>query len=139
MGGPVTPGMDRTLVIVVQGVMTKRRLPLLCPSNAGGGKGFHMKPCEEAPCAWWAEGACSASLDLEKDYEHRMLPLRTDRTMPPCKRTEQCRWHIEAVNRGHMACPPRRLGEVCEHQGGEWNTFDMMPADDEDAWGRLDS
>lgn len=33
-------------------------------------------------------------------------------------------WNITALREGHTACFPRRTGDVCEHQGGEFNAFD---------------
>jgi hypothetical protein len=51
----------------------------------------------------------------------------------PCALAERCRWHVDAVSRGLDHCVVRRLGEICEHQGGQWNTFDMAPPEEWDA------
>ena len=37
-------------------------------------------------------------------------------------------WHAMALREGHAACFPRRTGDVCEHQGGEFNAFDYAEA-----------
>jgi hypothetical protein len=43
-------------------------------------------------------------------------------------------WNLTAVARGDVGCVVRRLGMLCEHQGGEWNTFQMAEPDDP-VWG----
>lgn len=46
---------------------------------------------------------------------------------PPCPLADSCRWNIDAIAAGKPACGVRMLGLICEHQGGEWNTFEMAP------------
>lgn len=50
--------------------------------------------------------------------------------MPPCALEKTCTWNVDAIERGEPGCVVRRLGLLCEHQGGEWNTWDMMDASD---------
>lgn len=53
--------------------------------------------------------------------------------MPECPSAAQCRWNIDALKRGEPGCFVRRLGVLCEHQGGElavFNTFMGADVDD---------
>lgn len=107
-----------------------RHLPLVCPSNEGPKSlGLTSEPCTRAACTWWKDG-CTAGAQTTKDYARWFKG-----ELPACPIAEQCTWNVDAVKRGEPGCAPRRLGLLCEHQGGEWNTFDMADPDDEEAWG----
>lgn len=116
----------------------KRKLPLLCASNEGGDDengeplGFHTEPCTGKSCHWFQDGSCSAGTQLTDDYRRWFKP---DDQIPACPIADRCMWNVEALARGEPACGVRRLGLICEHQGGEWNTWEMMPASDVEAWG----
>ena len=111
---------------------------MLCASNEGGEDangnplGFHMEPCTGAKCSWWEQGGCTAGTNVSNDYRRWFKP---DSEVPPCPVAAQCMWNVQALKRGEPACGVRRLGLLCEHQGGIWNTFDMAPPDDVEAWG----
>lgn len=115
-----------------------KKLPLLCASNEGGYDeqdqplGFHTTPCTGKKCTWFEKGACSAGTKLSDEYRRWFKP---DSEIPPCPIAERCTWNVEAVARNEPACGVRRLGMICEHQGGEWNTWQMAEASDVEAWG----
>ena len=112
--------------------MSVRRLPLLCASVLSSyEKGLETYPCEGKSCVFWREGDCGAGLDMADEYRRWFKP---DSEIPPCPIADSCRWNQGALKRGEPACGVRRLGLLCEHQGGVWNTFDMAPPDDEEAW-----
>lgn len=116
-----------------------RRLPLVCPSNTEGVSHFYHQPCVQKGCIFWGATrlgkGCTAGQDTSDAYRHRFV----DKPLPPCPLSESCTWNVDAVRRGEPGCGPRRLGLICEHQpGGDeaiWNTFDIAPPDDDDAWG----
>jgi hypothetical protein len=104
-----------------------RRLPILqCPS-VGDHLRFYSEPCTRGACSNWREGQCTAVTETEEAYSVVM-----DQYPDPgeCPMASQCRWHVQAVENGQTKCLVRRLGELCEHQGGEWNTFAMAPAEE---------
>lgn len=99
---------------------------IFCPSSQKPGSFELVKePCTNVQCVWWKTG-CSASLEVQEQYSQFL-----DRDpMPNCPDQEDCRWHQDAVKRGDPGCTVRRLGMVCEHAGGEWNTFEIgLPED----------
>ena len=100
-----------------------RRLPITiqCPSVSESFELAH-EPCSGAACSWWENG-CSARRTVESEY------LQHETTLAPeCPLAPRCRWHLDALAGGQVGCVVRRLGMLCEHQGGEWNTFEMAPA-----------
>jgi hypothetical protein len=115
-----------------------RKLPLICASNEGGMDaqgnpiGFHTTPCEGKSCYWHQDGACSAGAAVTRDYGKWVKP---ETVLPSCPLADRCAWNVEAVKRGEPACGVRRLGMICEHQGGDWNTFQMADPNDAEAWG----
>lgn len=100
-----------------------------CPSVSRGAADFTHEPCSMAPCTYW-KGHCTARLEIREDAAK--LLAKPVKKIPPCAIADVCRWNVEAKRDGHMACEIRLLGMVCEHQGGEWNTFEMAPFDEWD-------
>ena len=99
-----------------------KRLPIMCPSNLGSwDDGLYAEPCTTRTCMWW-DGSCSAARQVEAD----LAPKRDRRRPPACALADRCRWHLDAVRRGLSTCVPRRLGLLCQHQGGTWNTFEFQ-------------
>jgi hypothetical protein len=96
----------------------KRRLPLVCPS-VGSVAEMISEPCTRAACDWWKNGRCSAHTSVVEEYAHYLdkIPLA-----PACPKASACTWHRSGP------CAVRRLGMLCEHEGGEWNTWQMAPA-----------
>jgi hypothetical protein len=90
-----------------------------CPSVSDGAARFTRAVCEEKACLWWQRG-CSAQEIERKRYS--IVPPQS--LAPPCPKAAACRWHSDAAKLG-LPCLPRQLGMLCEHVGGEWNTFDM--------------
>lgn len=121
---------------VQHGLVMARKLPVICPSNLGGDDGFtlYTTPCEGRSCIWWGRQStgqigCTAGEREAKPYKQWFTTIR-DANLPACPAAKHCRWNTDAVNRGEPGCAPRRLGLICEHQGGVWNTFDMADFDD---------
>jgi hypothetical protein len=83
-----------------------------CPSVQVPDVGFIHEPCTRARCTWWNE-RCTA-----KDT----VPIGRLRRRIKCALASRCRWALES-SRG--ICPPMTHGTVCEHQGGDFNTFDF--------------
>lgn len=81
-----------------------------------------------SPCVYWKKNRCTARLEIREDAAKLLAKPVT--LIPRCPIADTCRWNIEAKRDGHMACEVRLLGMLCEHQGGEWNTFDMAPFDE---------
>lgn len=112
---------------------------MLCPSNLGGEDGFtlYTTPCEGKTCVWWGRQStgivgCTAGEKEGNDYA-RWFNAKRDASMPECPSAAQCRWNIDALKRGEPGCFVRRLGVLCEHQGGElavFNTFMGADVDD---------
>lgn len=94
-----------------------------CPS-VGSVSTFTHEDCTGPNCTWWENG-CSARTLTEGQYAKHMVLLG-----PECPLASRCRWHVEAVVEGKPACAIRRLGMLCEHQGGVWNTFEMADPDE---------
>jgi hypothetical protein len=109
-----------------------RRLPLAiqCPSvddpNRRFEERFGHEPCLGSKCALWS-GRCEAADETEASYG---AILGRFGMAPECPLANRCRWHIQAVRDGKPGCAVRRLGELCQHQGGDWNTFEMAPAEE---------
>lgn len=104
--------------------MSDTRLKVFCPSVADGTT-FTTEPCQREACIWWKNGGCSAQKTERKRYA--IVPPQP--TAPPCPKAKACRWHLDAQKLG-KPCLPRSLGMLCEHAGGEWNTFDMADPKD---------
>ena len=102
-----------------------KRLPMLCASVHVSGV-LSTEPCEGASCSWWKRGGCSAHASTEDALAGWLGYARGP--LPPCPIAERCMWHAMALREGHAACFPRRTGDVCEHQGGEFNAFDYAEA-----------
>jgi hypothetical protein len=98
-----------------------------CPS-VGGLDVFYHEGCTKCQ-VWWKSGACSAQQATAEVYSAH---LDRHGAPPPCALSDRCRWHLDAVRASSGVCVVRRLGEVCEHQGGIWNTFDVAPPDEWD-------
>ena len=106
-----------------------KQLPLAiqCPS-VGAVSSFTHSDCNGSRCEWWEHGKCGARILTERQFAEKMKALP-----PPCGLASSCRWDIEALAEGRAACAVRLMGMICEHQGGEWNTFNMAdPMDWED-------
>jgi hypothetical protein len=106
----------------------RKKLPIVCPS-VGTLTEFFTEPCKRGACFGWVDGGCGEAAHLRDVYQKH---LDKDPLPPPCPIKDTCRWHLDAVARGENACPPRRLGMLCEHQGGEWNTFQMAEPEEWD-------
>ena len=88
-----------------------RGVKIQCPSVLIGLSTFVHEPCLGRACtAWWEAGRCSAA---------DTIPVGRLRRRLRCGLVASCRWSLQASDGG---CPPMRLGEVCEHQGGTFNT-----------------
>ena len=105
--------------------MIRRLTVLQCPS-VGDALQFVHEPCTREACTFWA-GHCTAAVDTEQAYG-KLLDHYSD--PGACTLASQCRWHVQAVEHGQTKCLVRRLGEICEHQGGDWNTFEMAPPEE---------
>lgn len=92
-------------------------------------QGFSHEACGFGTCHWYDKQAliCGARTAVQDNYREH---LDKDPVPPDCPLASQCHWHLDAIAVGEQACPPRRLGLLCEHQGGEWNTFDMADPED---------
>lgn len=91
---------------------------IFCPSVSNGAR-FMTEPCQRSKCQWWRNG-CRAQETERKRYA--VVPPQPP--APPCPKAAACRWALDAAKKG-LLCLPRSLGMLCEHAGGEWNTFDM--------------
>lgn len=107
----------------------KRKLKVLCPSVTGPGCTLATRVCVLTACSWWKNNECHAGPDTAQLYA-KFLDREPLPPLSACAIAFQCRWHLDALKRGEIACPPRRLGMLCEHQGGEWNTFEIAPPED---------
>jgi len=109
-----------------------KKLPtaIQCPSVGAGSLSLSHEACDGSACAWWEDG-CGARVLTENQYSAFLdkKPLA-----PDCPIASMCRWHVEAVASGLQACLVRRLGMLCEHQGGEWNTFEMAAPEEWEAY-----
>lgn len=90
---------------------------LRCPSVGTQAAMVH-EPCQGAACSWW-ESECKAQESVAPLLKISRKPPR------PCNLAPRCRWHFDATQRGETACAVRRSGDLCEHQGGEYNTFHL--------------
>lgn len=86
-----------------------------CPSVVDGVSVFLHEDCETTTCAWWAK-RCTAA-DTIPVSELMRGRLRKKRLA--CALAPRCRWMQQAVD---GLCPPMKMGEICEHQGGTFNT-----------------
>lgn len=97
--------------------------PILCPSVVLNSE-FTTEPCSGSKCSWWKR-SCIAQATVLKEYgKHETVP-----PVVPCPVQFQCRWYLDAQKVG-QTCSVQRLGMICEHQGGEWNTFEMACSDE---------
>jgi hypothetical protein len=78
-----------------------------------------------AACTWWKEGHCTARTETFLGGEKVLA--KPVAILPHCALAATCRWQDDARKEGKPGCEVRMLGMVCEHQGGEWNTFLMAP------------
>ena len=90
-------------------------MAIQCPSVQEGFGPLKHEPCSRAACTWW-DGRCTAVDTVPRGRLRRRLA---------CPMADRCRWAKESP-RG--VCPPMTHGELCEHQGGTFNTFDYEPA-----------
>ena len=81
-----------------------------CPSVSIGVSTFVHEPCVEKRCSWW-DGRCTAAVTI---------PVGDLLRKRHCRLATRCRWMLQALD---GVCPPMKLGEICEHQGGTFNTF----------------
>jgi hypothetical protein len=88
--------------------------PIQCPSVSDGATFFH-EPCTSGACHWWG-GRCTA---------RDTVPLGRLKKKLSCPLATKCRWGLEAPD---GLCPPMTYGTLCEHQGGDFNTFDFEEA-----------
>jgi hypothetical protein len=114
--------------------MGNRKLPLVCASN-GDYSTFYTEPCQRAACHYWSkeQRACTAGQGTAEVFSRWFTPAR-DVALPACPIEPTCAWNVAAVQAGDPGCVVRRLGMLCEHQGGDWNTFDVAEPDDP-VWG----
>jgi hypothetical protein len=115
--------------------MAERRLPLLCPSNHDPhlpyGQQFHHEKCTRKACFYWKNNQCSAGNELMDWHEEEgNFANRTNKKLPNCPISSVCTWNVSAVARGEPGCVVRRLGLLCEHQGGDWATWEVALPDD---------
>lgn len=104
----------------------KKLTVIQCPSVSDGSNKFSHEACNREACVQW-EGFCTAATETEQAYA-KLLDQYPD--PGECPMAPRCRWHLQAVEHGQTKCLVRRLGEICEHQGGDWVTFDMAPPED---------
>jgi hypothetical protein len=102
-------------------------LAIQCPSVGSATDELEHVDCSGNACTWWKNGGCSARVETEEVFLVKETKLAAE-----CPLASRCRWHIDAVAEGKVGCVIRRLGMLCEHQGGEWNTFQMAPPEE---WG----
>jgi hypothetical protein len=100
--------------------VTHRLTVIQCPS-VDQAMTFKHEPCTREACTFW-KGHCTAATDTEEAYA---AVLDRDPDPGDCPLAPSCRWHVQAVQHGQTKCVVRRLGMICEHQGGDWNTFEM--------------
>ncbi len=98
-----------------------------CPSVSTGAAVFTHEPCTAAKCSGWKNGQCQERIDSFAGAAHQLTQRAA---IPLCPLAGVCRWNQDALREGLPACEVRQLGMVCEHQGGEWNTFLMAPWED---------
>lgn len=96
-----------------------------CPSVSTGASVFTFERCTGSKCFGWRNGRCGERVD--HFYDASKLLAKPVKVLPACALAETCRWNVDAKKEGKPGCEVRLLGMVCEHQGGEWNTFDMAP------------
>ena len=86
-----------------------------CPSvqisSAEGG--FVHEPCAASKCHWWENKKCSAV---------STVPVGNLTKKLKCALAPRCRWAHQSIG---GVCPPMTHGTLCEHQGGDFNTFDF--------------
>lgn len=82
-----------------------------CPSVESSGVLTH-EPCTRDACTWWKK-RCTA-VDT--------VPLGLKSKRLECSLSKSCRWSKQSTN---GICPPMTHGTLCEHQGGDFNTFDF--------------
>ena len=85
------------------------RTLIQCPS-VGSVVELTHEPCIRAACSWW-RGRCTAD---------DTIPVGRLTRRKRCALAKRCRWSLQAAG---GICPPMKLGEICEHQGGTFNTF----------------
>lgn len=88
---------------------------------------FRHEDCTGSRCAWWENNKCGARTLTEAQFAEHMKE-----EPPACELAPKCRWNVEALAEGRVACAVRLMGMLCEHQGGEWNTFAMADPEEWD-------
>jgi hypothetical protein len=86
-----------------------------CPSVVEGAGVFTHEDCQTTQCYWW-EKRCTAvdTIPVATLMHNRQRKKRLD-----CALASHCRWMLQSID---GLCPPMKMGEVCEHQGGTYNT-----------------
>lgn len=83
-----------------------------CPSVQVPGVGLVHEKCEGGSCTWWEKKCTAVDTiplgNLTKKLRYKLAP--------------QCRWARQSKD---GVCPPMTHGTLCEHQGGDFNTFDF--------------
>jgi len=90
-------------------------MKLQCPSVMDGSVIFTHEDCQPATCTWWRK-RCTAA-DTVPVVALMRGRLRKKRLV--CALASRCRWMAQATD---GLCPPMKMGEICEHQGGTYNT-----------------
>lgn len=95
----------------------RRSLPVLCPSV---GDLVHMetRPCTAQACDWWKDG-CTAQDSVRVAFAEYAVKQSVATKVPVCPLEKTCRWALDAGG----ACAPKSFGTLCQHQGGEYNTW----------------
>jgi hypothetical protein len=88
-------------------------MKIQCPS-VGGVTQLTHEPCTQCH-AWWGKLAkrCTAP---------ETIPVGNLTKKIHCPLARVCRWAIQSPD---GVCVPMTYGTLCEHQGGDFNTFDF--------------
>lgn len=86
-----------------------------CPSVMEGAAIFTHEDCQPRVCTWWAK-RCTAADTIPVAELMRGRPRKRKLN---CALAPRCRWMLQATD---GLCPPMKMGEICEHQGGTYNT-----------------
>lgn len=94
---------------------------MICPSLLEGGV-LRTDDCNGPDCAWWAASAgCTAQASTE-EVVGKFTPAAV---MPDCGIESSCMWGVQAAAVGLPGCLPRRMGDTCQHRGGDFNAFEL--------------
>lgn len=86
-----------------------------CPSVVVGASVFTHENCQTKGCPWWQK-RCTAADTIPVAELMRNRPRKRRLA---CALAPRCRWMLQALD---GLCPPMKMGEICEHQGGTYNT-----------------